>query len=624
MGTIQKIAIFFDSFTLGGGAERLVLELARLFKADVFTSGYDKRLYNEWAGNARVFDIGNFFGKVSPRLGFVESALRFAFFKPKQKYDLFIFSGFFSVFAAWRLKPNIWYCCQPNRTIYDLKEFQESQSGFFGKLLIKAYAFFWKPLDQWIVKKHIEKIVCISETVRKRVKKFFGVESITIFPPITAKECHFEEFGDFFFFAGRLIPEKRVGLLLEAFSEMPEKKLVIAGTGPLGKEITRFSERFGNISFRARVSEKELHSLFANCLATIYLPIQEDFGMFPLEGNAAGKACIAAKEGGCLETIIDGKNGFLIKPEKRELKKAIRSFSKKKAVAMKPHCLARAGAFDEKRFFVAWKKLLKQPMQKKSGMMPEKRITEKDYDERTKRKTSEQWIKEYFDPAEEHKAKRLNEIVEALGIKKNEKILDVGCGLGPFVFHAGKEGAKCIGADYSGETLKMGKKIFEKIASGSSRGVFARANAFELPFKNACFDKLLNADFLEHVYAEEKKAVISEMFRVLKPEGIVVSYTPNKKRLRFDYWLKKILLAMRGKRLGWQKGDAKTILFDTELHVGLCKAKELKELFEKNGFKVKKTSFIGYSLPLASRILPGLRIMQDTFGAYILMVAEKN
>jgi len=353
----MKAAVFFDSFSQGGGAEKLVLTLANLIKADVYTSGYNPELYKNWIGKAMVFDIGNFFVKRFPRLGFVESALRFAFFKPKQKYDLYIFSGFFSIFAAWRLKPNVWYCCQPNRTIYDLKQFQKNKAGFAGKILLEIYSLFWKQLDQWIVKTQVQKIVCISKTVQNRVKKYYGKDSKIIYPPIETQKYCFEKFGDFFLFAGRLIPEKRIELLLEAFSEMPGKKLVIAGTGPLKEKIETITKLHKNIVFRGRVSEKELQSLLANCLATVYLPVQEDFGMFPLEGNAAGKACIAAKEGGCTETIIHKKNGFLIKPEKEELKKTVLRFGIEQAERMKTDCINQARVFDKAVFEKALKKL---------------------------------------------------------------------------------------------------------------------------------------------------------------------------------------------------------------------------------------------------------------------------
>ncbi len=253
----------------------------------------------------------------------------------------------------------------------------------------------------------------------------------------------------------------------------------------------------------------------------------------------------------------------------------------------------------------------------------QKRITDKDYDERTNRWPLEHWIKEYFQPEEEHKEKRLKEIISALSPKPREKILDVGCGLGPFVFHINKTGAKCFGIDYSIESLKAGKKILKKISPKKSESMLILSTASSLPFRKNTFDRLLNADFLEHIYNEDKDAIIMEMARVLKPKGIALSYTPNRKRLRFDYFTKKFLLALQGKRLGWQKSDKDVILFDTELHVGLSNAEELKKLFIKNGFKIKKTDFIEYSFPLVSKIFPSIRIMPGFFGAYLLVIAEK-
>jgi len=256
--------------------------------------------------------------------------------------------------------------------------------------------------------------------------------------------------------------------------------------------------------------------------------------------------------------------------------------------------------------------------------MPGKKITAKDYDKRTKKMPAEKWIKEYFEPEEKHKEERLKGILEAVSPKKGEKILEVGCGMGPLLFHIGKSGAKCFGADYSMESLKTGKKIFRKIGRQNAESFFACSDAIKLPFKSGSFDKILNADFLEHIYPQEKNAVTREMERVLKPKGSIVSYTPNRTRLRIDYFIKKIAFAARGKRLGWQKSDKRTVLFDTELHVGLSNARELKEVFEKNGLKVKKTIFIGCSFPLLNRVFRNAKIMPGVFGAYILMIAKKG
>ena len=253
-----------------------------------------------------------------------------------------------------------------------------------------------------------------------------------------------------------------------------------------------------------------------------------------------------------------------------------------------------------------------------------KLITEKDYDLRAKEKPAEHWIQKYFFPKEPEKKKRIKEVMAALAIKHGEKILDVGCGFGPFILLAEKENAKCIGIDYSLETLKKGMQIFKILRKIGKEPSFALASATRLPFKNNCFDKILNVDFLEHIYAEEKNAVFREMSRVLRKGGIVVSYTPNRKRLKLDYFLKKIVLALQGKRLGWQYEDKKTALFDTDLHVGLSTASELKEAFEKNCFSVKKIAFVETSVPLLGRFFPGIAFHGDLFGAYLLVVAEKN
>lgn len=103
--------------------------------------------------------------------------------------------------------------------------------------------------------------------------------------------------------------------------------------------------------------------IFARCLATIYIPIDEDFGLIPVESMAAGKPCIAANEGGLKETVVDGKTGFLIEPTVKNLISAVRDLTPEKAEKMKQDCVKRAKKFDISVFYEKFDEIVKRAIE---------------------------------------------------------------------------------------------------------------------------------------------------------------------------------------------------------------------------------------------------------------------
>ena len=117
---------------------------------------------------------------------------------------------------------------------------------------------------------------------------------------------------------------KRIDIIIEAFKKMPEKKLVIVSTGSDEKRLKEFADGCVNIKFTGAVDEKTLLQLYATCEATIIAAKDEDLGLVPIESNASGKPCIAIREGGFKETIIEGKTGvFFDTPDAESIMKAV-------------------------------------------------------------------------------------------------------------------------------------------------------------------------------------------------------------------------------------------------------------------------------------------------------------
>lgn len=352
----MKIGIFCDSLSSIGGAERIVIELANYLKADIITSGYDNKV-NEWLPiKTRVIDINNFFNRYSKPIGFLfEAPIRFLLNRNKFNYDIYIFSGTYSLFASKQGNKNIWLCHSPNRILYDLKQWRLKKASFYKKIGYIFHILLFYYIDQYIVKNNVLRIITDNKNIYNRVKKYYKKDSKIIYCSINTSLYKFKKIGDYYLSISRLFPEKRVDIIARAFTKMPDKKLVIVGDGPELNKINNIIKKSKNIIIKNNLSEKELINLYANCLATIYLPLNEDYGLIPIESMASGKICIAANEGGCKETIIHGKTGFLIKANELKLIKIINNFNYKKAKKMKTYCIKQAKKFDIYNFLDKWK-----------------------------------------------------------------------------------------------------------------------------------------------------------------------------------------------------------------------------------------------------------------------------
>ena len=202
-------------------------------------------------------------------------------------------------------------------------------------------------------------------------------------------------------------------------------------------------------------------------------------------------------------------------------------------------------------------------------------ITSKDYDKRIISGGLQHQIDNYYAPIEPPMKKRIEVVMSVLQPKPGENILDIGCGSGTFVFHCAKAGSFAIGLDYSFESIKAAKELCSRFGVGQNTG-FVIADACNLPFKEVFFDKVVAADFIEHITFRQKEAVVEEVLRVLKPQGEAVIFTPNGTREKIGelYW--KIRNIMFGDKLP-----------KTELHFGLTNRKEFEKICGRNKFKFK-------------------------------------
>ncbi len=152
-----------------------------------------------------------------------------------------------------------------------------------------------------------------SHEVRRRIRKYYSREAEVLHPPVAVKDVQMREpqdRGDFFVTIGRLVPYKRVDLLVRAFRAMPEKRLIVAGSGPELTRLRQLATGASNIQIKGFVDETEKQSLLRQARAFVF-GAHEDFGIAPVEAQACGTPVIAFGRGGACETVVDSETGVL-------------------------------------------------------------------------------------------------------------------------------------------------------------------------------------------------------------------------------------------------------------------------------------------------------------------------
>ncbi|MBN1323080.1 MAG: glycosyltransferase [Methanotrichaceae archaeon] len=345
----MRVAIFIDYIGAIGGGERVALMLARAWKAHIITTDVNETAISQLGyQDVKVISLGRTI-KVPP-LKQISASLLFALCNLSRDYDLFIFAGNWSHYAAWRHRPNLWYCYTPVRAFYDLRNdmIQRQPNVFF-----RGLAAFWIGIHRWFDHrsiKGIDRVVAISSTVERRIERFHGLSSVVIYPPVETGVYRFCEYGDFWLSVNRIYPEKRIELQFEAFEEMPEERLVVVGGYALGDHAARYHRRLSkcvppNVTMLGSVPQERLIDLYSRCKGLICTAMDEDFGLTPIEAMASGKPVVAVDEGGFAETVIHGRTGQLVPAERDSLVKAVRDVSLDPG-RFKEDCLARAKEFD--------------------------------------------------------------------------------------------------------------------------------------------------------------------------------------------------------------------------------------------------------------------------------------
>jgi glycosyltransferase involved in cell wall biosynthesis len=364
---VKKVVVFNPVFNaIKGGGEKLLLEMRNQFGADLLAGSIDFKAWGkENSGHDSFVDL-----LWSKNLGFqhlvresripgwrrLKRNIIFRFaprVKHLNRYELVIFYGDpAGIPCRIRSPKKMLYCNTPPRHLTDQK--QDFLKKFPGPLRPIVDLFLRRDLKRYSKDiRLMDLIISNSENIRQRLQAYTGVNSLVIFPAVFIEKFKYLGQKDYYLSYARLDDWKRIRLIIAAFERMPEKKLIVASAGSLRKWLEREIENYPNIIYVGQISDEQLARWIGNCIAGIYIPVNEDAGITPCELMAAGKPVIGVREGGILETIIDRKTGILIKtnPGIEDLINAVNWLTPAKALQMKEDCICRSRQFDQSVFF---------------------------------------------------------------------------------------------------------------------------------------------------------------------------------------------------------------------------------------------------------------------------------
>lgn len=350
--TQPKVALFYDWLNQWGGAEKVLLDLIKLYPdAPVYTLVYDPKKTTWLPKNTKV--ITSFINK----LPFSKSNP--FFYTPFYSIALeqFDFSNFDIIISTSSTvghclltQPKTSFICylhNVNRHIYQQKYCWPIS------VLISRY----KQNDQ-IYAQRPDFLFCNSQTVQNRIANIYHRSAKIIYPGVDTSffiPSKTNSPEKYFLMVSRLVSHKKIDLAIKACHQL-NQKLYIVGTG---RDQNKFANLINflhdsNIKLLGQVDNNKLLNLYQNCQALI-CPQIEDFGLTPIEVQACGKPVIAYNRGGLTETVINNKTGIFFNHQTvKSLIFAIKKFNSNNF--SQDDCQKNAKNFSSQNFMLNFKK----------------------------------------------------------------------------------------------------------------------------------------------------------------------------------------------------------------------------------------------------------------------------
>jgi glycosyltransferase involved in cell wall biosynthesis len=314
------VAIVHDYLNQPGGAERVVLAMSQIWPdAPIYTSLYRADSTFPAFGAADVRTSGLHWLPVDRGFRNLFPLYPAAF----RSFGLLEHDIVISSSSAWahsvRTAPHTFhavYCYTPARWLYGGEYLGADRRR-------QALRPFIGGMRRWdrVAARRAHLYIAISQQVRERIRRQYGVEAPVVYPPVDVDRFLPRPRGERLLVVSRLLPYKRVDAIVDVATRAG-LQLDVVGTGPALADLRR---RAGpTVEFHGRLSDNEVTAMMESCRALCVLA-KEDFGITPVEANAAGKPVVALAAGGSLETLEEGVTGaFFSRHDPDEILGAIR------------------------------------------------------------------------------------------------------------------------------------------------------------------------------------------------------------------------------------------------------------------------------------------------------------
>jgi glycosyltransferase involved in cell wall biosynthesis len=314
-GRYRRVAVVHDWLTIPGGSEQVVMELLEMFPgAELFTSVYDPAPWPALITDrlvhasplSRIPGASRHYPKLLPLMNAAFRAFDLSGF------DLVLSS---SHACAKNVRTpahvlHVCYCHTPMRYAWE-EDFMD------GERLPRALRLALPPLLAWLRRQDLagaagpDAFVANSAHVAARIRRYYGRDAEVVNPPVDVERFLALERSprDYYLVFGRVVPYKRADLAVAACASLG-RRLKVAGDGRALEALRAQARGAPLVELLGAVSDGQRDELLAGARGLLF-PGEEDFGIVPVEAQAAGVPVIAYGVGGARETVIDGRTGVL-------------------------------------------------------------------------------------------------------------------------------------------------------------------------------------------------------------------------------------------------------------------------------------------------------------------------
>lgn len=373
-----NIAIVADWLVTYAGAERVISEMLKVFpKSDLFSVIdflSDESRQHFLGKHAQTTFIQKFpkaESKYRNYLPFMPLAIEQL---DVSTYDV-VLSSSHAVAKGVLTGPDqlhISYVHSPIRYAWDLQHQYLRELGLTQGIKALIVRWLLHKIRMWDYRtaNGVDHFVANSKFIARRIKKVYGRDSDVIYPPVDTDRFTLRENKDnFYFTASRMVPYKKIDLIVEAFAQMPDKKLVVIGDGPDMQKIK--SKATSNIEILGYQSNQVMQDHMQRAKAFVFAA-EEDFGITPVESQACGTPVIAFGKGGSRETVMSNIDQnptgvFFNQQNISSVIDAVEFFEQKQDIYLPQNCRDNALRFSNQRFELELENYLVEKWQIKSS-----------------------------------------------------------------------------------------------------------------------------------------------------------------------------------------------------------------------------------------------------------------